>query len=326
MRLGTDNRGPEPRHDGGTLEPPWMTLADLGVIVAGVALVMTIPARAMGWPFYLPPPSLLYLLVIGGLRLTVGCGMVLTLVVLSRRARYGGPVRNAEWLALVFGSLCLLEVVPNLDEVVNAHYAAVGSNSLNFGAARWLFCMPAAAGVALVGAGLVLLRRRARDGSRVASALTVVGLVGGFSLWFWGPCEVARLELPWLLVPGPRGGPLSWGWRAPVVFALRDVVANAPTAFTWGLPAAVTLRTWCADRHRVPERARVWTELAAFAVALVAALLLTVVGPQAAFDILRRLSFVAFVGLVSWWIAGRLGIGRSPTPDILNFPANRTRP
>jgi hypothetical protein len=106
---------------------------------------------------------------------------------------------------LGLASLGLLDVVPNLDEAVNAYYAAVGSTALDFGVARWLLSAPAAAGVVLVIAGLVLLRRRAREGSRFASALTVVGIVGGMCLWFWGPCEVARLELPWLLVPGPQG-------------------------------------------------------------------------------------------------------------------------
>src|SRR5262249_44514581 len=154
-----------------------------------------------GWPPYLSPP-LLFFVVLGGLRLTVGFGLVLALVVLFRRGRYGGPVRPAEWLALGFASLGLLDAVPNLDDAVNAYYAAVGSTALGFGVAGWLLSAPAAAGVVLVVAGLVLLRR-ARDGSRIASALTVVGIVGGIFLWFWGPCEVARLQLPWLLVPGP---------------------------------------------------------------------------------------------------------------------------
>ena len=61
--------------------------------------------------------------------------------------------------------------------------------------------------------GLVLLRRRVRDGSRVASASTVVGIVGGLSLWFWGPCEVTRLEPPRPLVSDPRVDPASWDWR-----------------------------------------------------------------------------------------------------------------
>ncbi len=311
---------PGPRNDGRHPEPRWMTLADLGVIVAGVALVLAIPSRVSGWSPFLPPPPLFFLAVIGGLRLTVGLGLVLALVVLSRRGRYGGSVRPAEWLALGLASYGILGVVPNLDDAVNAYYSALGSTALDFGAARWLLAAPAAVGVVLVVAMSLLLRHRVRDGSRVASALTVVAIVVGWSLWFWGPCEVARLELPALLVPVPRGDPASWGWRAPVVLALRDVVANGPTALTWGLPAAAMVRAWRSDHRRGRARARVWTEWAAFADAFVAALLLAVavlpiVGPQGPIvDLVRRVSWVVSVGLLSWWITGRLGVGRDPSP------------
>jgi hypothetical protein len=79
--------------------------------------VMAIPSRVSGWPPFLPPPSILFLAVIGCLRLTVGFGLVLALVVLFRRGRYGGPGRAAEWLALGLASLGLLDVVPNLDDM-----------------------------------------------------------------------------------------------------------------------------------------------------------------------------------------------------------------
>ena len=85
--LGSDGRQPEPR---------WMTLADLGVIIAAVALALTIPARALGLPIYLSPPTaLLFFVLIGGLRLTVGLGLVLAFVVLFRHIQYGRPVRPA---------------------------------------------------------------------------------------------------------------------------------------------------------------------------------------------------------------------------------------
>jgi len=294
-----------------------MTVTDLGVIVAGFALVMVIPSQALGWPPFLPPPPFSFLAVIGCRRMTLEFGLVLALVVLFRRGRYGGPVRPSEWLALGLASLGLLDVVPTLDDAVNAYYAAVGSTTLDFGVARWLASAPAAAGVVLIATGLVLLRRPTRDGSQVASALTVVGILAGSSLWFWGPCEVARLQLPWLLVPSPQGDPRSWGWQGPVVFALRDVVANGPTNFTWGLPAAATVRAWLADRRRGRVRVRVWTELAALANIVVAALLLTVVGladMQGPAALVHTGTRVVGVGLVSWWITGRFGCGRDPSP------------
>jgi hypothetical protein len=304
---------PGPRGDGQRPEPRWITLADLVVIVAGFALVMAIPSRASGWPPFLPPPTRWFLTVIGGRGLAEGFGVVLALVVLFRRGRYGGPVRPAEWLALGLASLWLLDVLPNLDEAVNAYYAAVGSTALDFGVARWLVSAPAIAGVVLIVAGLVLLRRPVCEGSRVAAALTVVGIVAGLSLWFWGPCEVARLELPWLLVPGPQGDPSTWGWKAPVVFVLRDVVASGPTALTWGLATAATVREWRADRRRGRVRARVWTELAAVTDIVVAALLLMAVGPHRTLALVQRVALVVGVGLASWWITGRLGVACEPS-------------
>jgi hypothetical protein len=309
---------PELHSHGRRPEPRWLTLVDLGVIVAGVALEMTIPSRALGWPTFVPPPPLLFLVAIGGLRLAQALGLVLALVVLFRRGRYGGPVRPAEWLALGLASLGLLDTVPNLDGVVNAYYAAAGSAALDFGVARWLLSVPAAVGVVLVVVGLALLRRRVRAGSRVASALTVAGSMCGLLLWFWGPCEVARLQLPWLLVPGLKGDPSSWGWRAPVVFSLREVVANGPTGLTWGLPAAALVRTWLDDRRRGRSRAWVWTEPASCADAVVAFLLLTTVGPVP-IDLFSWVSLVVSVGLASWWLTGHLGGGRDPAPPPQSF-------
>ena len=109
MDVPSQAERPGPRLDGRRPEPRWMTLADLGVIVAGVALVLAIPSRASGWPFFSPRRRSCFLAVIGGLRLTMGFGLVLALVVLFRRGRYGGPVRPAEWLALGLASLRLLD-------------------------------------------------------------------------------------------------------------------------------------------------------------------------------------------------------------------------
>src|SRR6516165_1923916 len=86
--------------DGRRPEPRWMTLADLAVIVAGVALVMAIPSRSSGWPPFLPPPAIVYVAVMGCRGLIVNISLVLALVVLFRRGRYGGLVRPAEWLLL----------------------------------------------------------------------------------------------------------------------------------------------------------------------------------------------------------------------------------
>jgi hypothetical protein len=102
-------------------------------------------------------------------------------------------------------------MVPKLDETIDAYYAVVGSNALDFGVARWLLSALAAAVIGLIAMALVLLGPRVRDGSRVASGLTIVGIVAGLSLSFWGPCEVTRLHVPWRLVPGLDHEPSSPG-------------------------------------------------------------------------------------------------------------------
>jgi hypothetical protein len=292
-----------------------MTLADLAAIVAGVALVLAIPTPVLAWPSYLPapaPPG--YFLVVGSRRLVPEIGLVFALVVLFRRGRYGVPVRPAEWLALGLAALCLVVEVPPLDAAVNACYAAARSTALDFGVARWLLAAPAAVGFVLVAAGLALLGRRARTGSRVASALTVAGIVSALFLWYWGPCEVARLQLPWLLVPSPSADPRTWGWRGPIVFSLREVVANLPMGLTWGVPAAVSVRSWWNNRRRGRTQAWVWTEPAAFASAAVAFVLYALFGPRWPGDFVPWVSMVLSVGLASWWIAGRLGAGRERAP------------
>lgn len=266
MSIAVVGFAPEPPPARPRAEPRWITLADLGVVVVGVALVMVVPSQGPGLPFFiLGPPPIVFLVAMGGLRLTAAFGFVLALVVLLRRVRYGGLVRPAEWLALGLASLWFLDAAPNLDEVVNAWFIGPGSQALHFSVARRLLAAPAAAIVVLVAAGLVFLGRRARDGSRVASGLSVVGIVGGFFLCFWGPCEVARLELPWLLIPSPEGSPSLWGWRASVVYALHDLVEIGPIALIWGVMAAAVARAWRA-------RPWVWTERAAVGASVVAAL------------------------------------------------------
>ena len=171
-------------------EPRWLTVADLAVIVAGVALAITVPSQPMGAVLFFAPPPLIFLVLVMGLRLTMSCGLVLALVVLFRRWRYGGPVWPAEWLALLLASFLLVEAVPPLDAAVNAYYRAVGSSALDFGLARWLLSAPAAAGVLLVVAGLAFLRPRVR---RVACR------VGGHC------CRHRRRLVP-LVLGSVRGG------------------------------------------------------------------------------------------------------------------------
>ena len=60
--------------------------------------------------------------------------------------------------------------------------------------------------------------------------------------------------------------------------------------------------------------------MAASADTLVAALLLAATTSPAPIDILGRTSFVAVIGLASWWLTGRAGVGRAPTARYLPPP------
>jgi hypothetical protein len=134
-------------------------------------------------------------------------------------------------------------------------------------------------------------------------------------LWFWGPCEVTRLQLPWLLVPSPPGDPSTWGWRFPAVLALRELVANFLMGLTWGLLFAMTVRDW-RDSRRGLGRAWVWTERPAFVDAVVVALVMLAAGGlfgNLAFDL--RAPWMVIVGLASWWITGRSLRGAYPRPQ-----------
>jgi hypothetical protein len=55
-------------------------------------------------------------------------------------------------------------------------------------------------------------------------------------------------------------------------------------------------------------------------------MMLTLVGPQRPVDLVRRVSWVVGVGLVSWWIAGRLGVGRDPSPPHSRPPLRAAEP
>lgn len=305
---------PEPRHDARRTEPRRMTMADLAVMIAAVALVMAIPARTAVWPPYIPAPAIL-LILIRSLRLTQEVGLAFALVVLYRRARYGGPVRPAEFLALGLASLNLLEAVPNLDDMVNAYYATVGTNVINFGIARRMLAAPAASCLGLIVGGLIILRRRVNDGSRVASASNLIGIVAVLCLWFWGPCEVARLQLPTLLVPSPPGEPTTWGWLGTVVFTLREAVEIMPRAIVWGVIAAVTVRAW-SDR-----RGWLWTEWAALVDGgLAAFLLLAAIIGRGPVESGQWALFMVVIGLASWWISGRLAPSVRPLPAVEPLP------
>ena len=243
----------EPPYAGRKREPRWFTIADLVLIVAGVAFLMVSSSRMASG---LIPLSLPFLVILSLSQLMFGVAEVLALVVLGRRARYGGPIRSAEWLVLGLASLALAYQVPNLDTAVNAFYRAAGSDELGFGcplAAQRARGPGRRPGRGRTGA----FRAPAARKVACSRALSVAGITVGLCLWFWGPCAVAHLELPWLLIPSPAGEPSTWGWRGPLVFALRNIVANGLSVFTWGVLISAAVLAWRADRRA--GSSRVWS-------------------------------------------------------------------
>ena len=124
-----------------------------------------------------------------------------------------------------------------------------------------------------------------------------------------GPVRGCPAATP--LAPGAesRGGRVVLGLAGPVVFALRELVANGLPGLTWGLIAAATVRSWRDERRSGRARGQVWTEEAAVVDAVVVALLLAAgVGLLRPFDIVRWAPFwIASVALLSWWLTGRFG-------------------
>ena len=288
-------------------EPRWFTIADLVLIVAGVAFLMVSSSRMASG---LIPLSLPFLVILSLSQLMFGVAEVLALVVL-------GPLRD---MAARSGP-------PNGSSSAShrslwpTRYPTSTRRSTRFIALR--------ARTSLAWRCPLAAQRprpwpppwsrphwrfsgsRLRERSHVARALSVAGITVGLCLWFWGPWRVAHLELPWLLIPSPAGEPSTWGWRGPLVFALRNIVANGLSVFTWGVLISAAVLAWRADRRAGSSRVWVWTELAAFQTAAVMALLFTA---ATVFDFdwaepeqaPLRLAGLAAIGLASWWLTARL--------------------
>ncbi len=318
MAAGTETGSDDTRISRLAPEPSRLTLADLCVIVAGFAVAFAIPQRVSLFPYlvssgkspvvYLAPGAMILLL-----RILPSLGIVLTVAVAYRKARYGGLVRPAELVAFTFAASCLLDAIPNLDEGVNAYYQARVGPVLDFGLARWLVSAPAWLGIGVLIAALLWLYPRTLAGSRPCALGTVVVILAGLILWFWGPIAVTQLELPWLLIPSPAGDPRTWGWLGTVVDVLRFTVRYGPWLLTWCLPFAAVARSWLAWR-RSARKKPVWTERACVLLAMAA--LPTAVAAVAAGGTSSFGGAIAVAGafLLAWSITGKVGVGPTPAP------------
>jgi len=237
-------------------EPRGMTLHDLLILTLGVALSLAVPTNwSMGWPLALGPPPWSILAV----SFSQEAGLVLVLVIFFRRWKYGGKIRSTEWLMLGIGAYGLLARLPPLDGMVDSlrTWLNSGASSLDYSAARWVV-----AGLALAGAvaSFLLSFLLGRGGSRFASALRVPVALVGLSLWFWGPCDVVRVELPSLLLP--QGGQLG-----------RDLMGNSLLFITWGWLGIEAIRAWKENRSAATWG---WTDRLALVNAAIPTLLILI--------------------------------------------------
>jgi len=233
-----------------------MTLHDLLILIVGVALSLAVPTNwGMWWPMNLGPPPWPLLVI----RYSLEAGLVLALVISFRRWKYGGVIRSTDWLTLGVAAQGLLVRLPPLDDMVDALRVWLRSGVLpfDFSAARWVV-----SGLALAGAvaSLLLYFLLGRAGSRFASALRVPVALVGLSLWFWGPCDVVRVELPSLILP--RGG--RW---------VRDLMGNSLLFITWGWLGIEAIRAW---KENWSSATLGWTDLLALVTAAIPTLFVIV--------------------------------------------------
>ena len=209
-------------------EPRWMTLADLCVMVAGVALWMTIPSRASGWPLFLAPPPLMFF-ACGrsptGPRDSAWCSpWSCSSGAGSTGARSGPPSGSRSGSRRSACSRrCLTSTrrstpttppwAPLALDFGVAALAAVRAGGRGRRPGRGWVGPPPASGARRVAGRIGAVGRRDRG----------LGCCSGSGGRARSPAWNCRR----LLVPGPGGDPSSWGWRGPVVFAaLRDVVGE----------------------------------------------------------------------------------------------------
>ena len=95
-------------------EPIWLTVADLSMLVIGVALAIYL--REMHFPSdrikignISMPGWVPWLFVIE--EVAMKTGLALAFVIMARRARYGGLPKPGDWLAIAVGLTLLLEAM-----------------------------------------------------------------------------------------------------------------------------------------------------------------------------------------------------------------------
>jgi hypothetical protein len=273
-----------------------VTLADLMLAVSGVAVGFAVePVRAetsrvVQVCAFIMPVSVYTSLYWTLARFALPLALALALVVLVRRARYGGLPRAAEWLALATLLLLLDPAVPGDLHVVGPvstrpmtyhvlpggvwvptrHVRPAVLNDLDpDGPAVLVLLVAAGSALAAAAAAWVVLRMARRGLPSGVVVLLLMTLA-----WTWlripvrlNPTEVVRFRYSWIdftADPAPTGlaGPaLDWFVEA------RYALGRWPIGLFAAIPAMVVARDVARTRRR-----RRWTEWAGVGLALLLAL------------------------------------------------------
>ncbi len=214
-------------HASMTDEPRSMTLADVLVLSAGVALALVAPPFwAAGWMW--PGLSKYSYVVLYSAWLV---SQTLCLVVLARQLRFGRPIRPAEWL---------LFVIKLRTQGAPFDQWSVGGVAMRLAGEdgseeRWMIVLAVGCGLVIL-AGLAMLRALR---GRIPEWLITIGLVILLYLASWGPLPVFEAEV------GQRVATLGTdltGLLGDAVLWLAKVLASLPDGLLLAVPFLASFR------------------------------------------------------------------------------------
>ena len=209
-----------------------MTPVDAMALAAGVALSFQVRPIVGAYPYAVPPPSVMLVIVVAWFFWIANTAV--STVAAARVVRYRRGPRPAEWLAVMTTLAGVLAMGPGLpvDRAIDALPAAMAEMLVAMAAWRWvmagLMLGGIAAGFGLLRAGRSVLPPWARSAGVAALAYLTLA----------GPIEVVRIHGPDLLAPsggfGPGNGWLffwlacQWASVLPMGLTLRSITPANP--------------------------------------------------------------------------------------------------
>jgi len=234
-----------------------MTPVDMMALAAGVALSFQFRPIVGAYPYAVPPPSVMLVIVVAWFFWIANTAV--STVAAARVVRYRRGPRPAEWLAVMTTLAGVLAMGPGLpvDRAIDALPAAMAETLVAMAAWRWVMAGLMLGGIA---AGFGLLRAGRSVLPPWAKAASVAALA---YLTLAGPIEVVRIHGPDLLAPSGGFGPGN-GW---LFFWLACQWASAvPTGLMFGVPAVAALM------ERIARRSWRWDEWAGVTAPMMVAL------------------------------------------------------